>query len=77
MEKERAHNALRTHEKDLGDMQIREVNLKSQIKDRTTLEKQVGEMKAQVTAASQSSKVRAPPILRPLLDRVPTEPSLP
>jgi len=46
-------------------MQLREVNLKSQIKDRTTLEKQVEGMKAQVAAASQSSKVRVPPVLLP------------
>ena len=58
-------------------MQLREVNLKSQIKDRTTLEKQVGEMKAQVTAASQSSKVRVLPIFLPLLGRVLAEPSPP
>ena len=48
-------------------MQLREVNLKSQIKDRTTLEKQVQEMKAQIAAASQSSKVRVLPTLLPFL----------
>ena len=58
-EKERAHNALRTHEKDLSDMQFREVNLNSQLKDRTMLEKQAEEMKAEVTAASQNFKVRS------------------
>lgn len=57
-EKERAHNALRIHEKDLNDMQLREVNLKSQLKDRSTLEKQVEEMKAEAAAASQNFKVR-------------------
>ena len=57
-EKERAHNALRTHEKDLNDMQLREVNLKSHIKDRTILEKQVEEMKAEIVATSQNFKVR-------------------
>ena len=41
-------------------MQLREVNLKSQIKDRTVLEKQVEEMKAEVTTVSQSFKVRKP-----------------
>jgi hypothetical protein len=39
-------------------MQLREVNLKSQLKDRTTLEKQAEEMKAEVTAVSQNFKVR-------------------
>jgi len=38
-------------------MQLREVNLKSQIKDRTMLEKQVEEMKAEVTTSSQNFKV--------------------
>ena len=76
-EKERALNALRTHEKDLGDMQLREVNVKSQIKDRTTLEKQVQEMKAQVAAASQSSKVRVPHILLPVFGHVFADSSLP
>jgi len=57
-EKERAQNALRTHEKDLSDMQLREANLNSRIKDRTMLEKQVEEMKAEVTTASQNLKVR-------------------
>ena len=66
-EKERAHNALRTHEKDLSDMQLREVNLKSQLKDRTMLEKQVEEMKAEVTAVSQNSKVRIIPLIALLL----------
>jgi predicted nucleic acid-binding Zn-ribbon protein len=56
-EKERAHNALRTHEKDLSDMQLREVNLRSQLKDRDMLEKQVEEMKTEVAAASQNFKV--------------------
>lgn len=55
-EKERAHNALRTHEKDLGDMQLREVNLQSQLKDRAMLEKQAEDMKAEVTTASQNFK---------------------
>ena len=57
-EKERASNALRTHEKDLNDMQLREVNLKSQLKDREILERQVEEMKAEVAAVSQNSKAR-------------------
>lgn len=57
-EKERAHNALRIYEKDLNDMQLREVNLKSQLKDRSALEKQVEEMKAEVATASQNFKVR-------------------
>ena len=56
-EKERAHNALRTHEKDLSDMQLREVHLKSQLKDRTMLEKQAEEMKAEVTTVSQNFRV--------------------
>lgn len=57
-EKERTQNALRTHEKDLSDMQLREANLNSQIKDRTMLEKQVEEMKTEVATASQNFKVR-------------------
>ena len=40
-------------------MQLREVNLHSQLKDRTTLEKQVEEMKAEVSTASQGLKVRS------------------
>lgn len=56
-EKERAHNALRTHEKDLNDMQLREVNLKSQLKDRNMLEKQVEEMKTEVDTVSRNFKV--------------------
>ena len=39
-------------------MQLREVNLKSQLKDRTMLEKQAEEMKIEVTAVSQNFKVR-------------------
>ena len=39
-------------------MQLREANLNSQIKDRTTLEKQVEEMKTEVATASQNFKVR-------------------
>lgn len=50
---------MRTHEKDLNDMQLREVNLQSQLKDRTTLEKQVEEMKAEVSTASQGFKARS------------------
>jgi hypothetical protein len=38
-------------------MQLREVNLKSQLKDRTTLEKQAEEMKTEVAAVSQNFKV--------------------
>ena len=73
-EKERAHNALRTHEKDLGEMQLREVNLKSQIKDRTTLEKQAEDMKAEVATASQNFKVKTVPLVfPPLLNHDPTE----
>jgi len=56
-EKEKAHNILRTHEKDLGDMQLREVNLRSQIKDRVMLENQVEEMNAEIATASQNLKV--------------------
>ena len=40
-------------------MQLREVNLHSQLKDRTTLEKQVEEMKAEVSTASRGLKVRS------------------
>lgn len=39
-------------------MQLREVNLNSQLKDRTMLEKQAEEMKTEVTTASQSFKVK-------------------
>ena len=38
-------------------MQLREVNLKSQLKDRSTLEKQAEEMKVEVGIASQNLKV--------------------
>ncbi|KAF9783547.1 AAA domain-containing protein [Thelephora terrestris] len=55
-EKEMAHNALRTHEKDFGDMQLREVNLQSQVKDRAMLERQAEDMKAEVATASQNFK---------------------
>ena len=76
-EKERAHNALRTHEKDLSDMQLREVNLNSQLKDRTMLEKQAEEMKTEVTTASQSFKVKSVPlIVPPPLDYAFAEPCL-
>jgi hypothetical protein len=58
-------------------MQLREVNLKSQIKDRTTLEKQAEEMKAEVAAASQNFKVRrAPFVALPRLIYVFTDPRL-
>lgn len=57
-EKERVHNALRIYEKDLNDMQLREVNLKSQLKDRTMLEKQTEDMKTEFATASQNFKVR-------------------
>ena len=77
-EKERAHNALRTHEKDLGDMQLREVNLKSQIKDRTMLEKQVEEMKAEVATSSQNFKVRrVSRLVLPLFNYISAESCLP
>ena len=56
-EKEMAHNALRTHEKDFGDMQLREVNLQSQVKDRAMLERQTEDMKAELATASQNFKV--------------------
>ena len=56
-EKERAQNAQRTHERDLSGMQLREVNLQSQLKDRTMLEKQVEEMRTEISTASQNSKV--------------------
>lgn len=39
-------------------MQLREVNLKSQLKDRTMLEKQAEEMKAEAATASQNIKVK-------------------
>ena len=61
-EKERALNALRTHERGLGDMQLQEANLKSQVKDRTMLEKQLEEMKAEVATASQNFKVGRVPL---------------
>ena len=37
-------------------MQLREVNLQSQLKDRAMLEKQAEDMKAEVTTASQNFK---------------------
>lgn len=58
VEKERAHNALRIHEKDMNDMQLREVTLKSQLKDRSTLERQAEEMKVELATASQNFKVK-------------------
>lgn len=59
-------------------MQLREVNLKSQIKDRTMLEKQVEEMKAEVATASQNFKVRRAPLaFLPLSSDVFAEPCLP
>lgn len=57
-EKERVHNVLRTFEKDLNDLRLREVNLKSQLKDRSMLEKQVEDMRVEVATASRTFKVR-------------------
>ena len=46
-------------------MQLREVHLKSQLKDRTMLEKQAEEMKAEVTTVSQNFRVRKAPLAAP------------
>jgi DNA repair protein RAD50 len=57
MEKERLEKALRMHESDLHSMQLRESELKSQVKDRANLEKQVVQMKSEVSTTSSHLKV--------------------
>jgi len=57
VEKERLEKALRTHEGDLHTMQLREGELKSQLRDRAGLEKRIEEMKSEIVDSSKRLKV--------------------
>lgn len=52
--------ALRTHESDVHVMQLRESELKSQLRDRAGLEKRIEEMKEEITDFAKRLKAILP-----------------
>ncbi|KAH9947593.1 P-loop containing nucleoside triphosphate hydrolase protein [Amylocystis lapponica] len=57
-ERDRVANSLRGYENDLNAMLLRESELKSEIRDKTALEKRAEDMKKEITASTTLVKVR-------------------